>query len=222
MNEQNFKEIQEYFKENKFVVIRNFLDSNLSGLVYQYCLAKVQQIDFKTTFDKNNYDSDWDGTFGDTQAPSSYSAYGDVLMDTILAASRPTIENYTGLPLVPTYSYWRLYQKEEVLTRHRDRHSCEISTTLCLGYNTSNLDQENFKDYDWPIYVENSNQEEIPIHLKPGDMLIYKGCEVDHWRNKYIGLNHAQVFLHYNNSTNNPNMYDGRPIIAVPKRFQKA
>jgi hypothetical protein len=222
MKDCDIKEIQDYFEKNKYVVIRNFLDSNMSGLIYQYCLAKVQQVDFKTTFDRNNYDSDWDGNFGDTQAPSSYSAYGDILMDTILAASRPTIENYTGLPLVSTYSYWRLYQKEEELTRHRDRHSCEISTTLCLGYNTSNLDQENFKDYDWPIYVENSNKEEIPIHLKPGDMLIYRGCEVDHWRDKYIGLNHAQVFLHYNNLNNNPNMYDGRPIIGIPKRFQRA
>jgi hypothetical protein len=222
MKDYDIEEIREYFDKNKYVVIRNFLDASMSGLIYQYSLAKVQQIDFKTTFDKKSYDSDWDGNFGDTQAPSSYSAYGDVLMDTILAASRPAIENYTGLSLVPTYSYWRLYQKGEVLTRHRDRHSCEISTTLCLGYNTSNLDQENFKDYDWPIYVENADKEEIPIHLKPGDMLIYKGCEIDHWRDEYIGLNHAQVFLHYNNSDNNPNMYDGRPIIAIPKRFQRA
>jgi hypothetical protein len=222
MKEQDLKEMQNYFKENKYVIIRNFLDSSMSGLIYQYCLAKVQQIDFKTTFDKSHYNSDWDGNFGDTQAPNSYSAYADVLMDTILAASRPTIENYIGISLVPTYSYWRLYQKGEILARHRDRHSCEISTTLCLGYNTSNLDQEKFKEYDWSIYVENLKKEEVEIHLKPGDMLIYRGCEVDHWRKEYLGLNHAQVFLHYNDSNNDPNMYDGRPIIAIPKRFQRS
>lgn len=223
MNDQNLKEIQNYFKENKYVVIRNFLDSNVSGLVYQYCLAKVQAMDFKTTFDKKNYDSDWDGSFGDSQAPSSYSAYGDTLMDTILAASRPAIENYTGLNLVANYSYWRLYQKGEILSRHRDRFSCEISTTLCLGYNTSNLDQETFKDYDWPIYVEDIKGNEIAVHLKPGDMLIYRGCEVDHWRDEFLGLNQAQVFIHYNDADGeSPNLYDGRPIIAIPKRFQRA
>lgn len=222
-NSFNPVDVQNYFKENNYVVIRNFLDSNIIGLMYQYCLAKVQQIDFKTTYDKDNYHDEWDGTFGDTQAPNSYSSYGDVLMDTVLAASRPAMENYTGLNLVPTYSYWRLYQKGDILARHRDRHSCEISTTVCLGYNTSNLqDKDDLKDWDWPIFVENNEGEELPIHMKPGDMLIYRGCQVDHWRDEFLGLNHAQVFLHYNDANGEyPNMYDGRPIIAVPKRFQR-
>ena len=52
--DNNTKDIQEYFKTHKYVVVRNFLDPNIVGLVYQYCLAKVQQIDFKTTFDLKN------------------------------------------------------------------------------------------------------------------------------------------------------------------------
>ena len=61
----------------------------------------------------------------------------------------------------------------------------------------------------------------LPIHLEPGDIIIYKGCEVDHWREKYEGLNHAQVFLHLNDQ-NGPykNLYDGRPLLCVPKKYQ--
>ena len=225
MTDKNTQDIQEYFKTHKYVVIRNFLDPNIVGLVYQYCLAKVQQIDFKTTFDLENYNPDWDGTFGDTQAPSSYSAYGDVLMDTLLATARPMIEKYTGLNLIPTYSYWRLYQLGEELVRHRDRPSCEISATLCLGYNNSNLDQEKDPDYNWDIWIETTQipgQESAPISLQPGDLIVYRGCEVDHWREKFKGLCHAQTFLHYNDATGPyQNMYDGRAIIGIPKAFQR-
>jgi hypothetical protein len=222
---EKYKEMQEFFRTKKYLVIRNFLDSNMNGLIYQYCLAKVQQIDFKTTYSAENYHPDWDGNFNDSQAPGCYSSYADILMETILAASRPAIEKYIGLELLPNYSYWRLYQKGIDLKRHRDRHSCEISITLCLGYNTSNLDPKEYPDYDWPMWVETDEfpgQDGAPVHLKPGDMIIYRGCEVDHWREPFLGLNHAQVFLHYNDK-NGPlaNMLDGRPIIGVPKEYQK-
>lgn len=224
INESQFAEMQEFFKKNNYLVIRNFLDANMTGLLYQYCLAKVQMVDFKSTFVSEKYDADWDGHFNDHQAPGCYSSYGDILMDTILAASRPAIENYTGLSLQPNYSYWRLYQRGIDLKRHRDRHSCEISLTMCLGYNTSNLDPEEYKDYDWPMWVETNEfpgTDGVPVHMKPGDMIIYRGCEVDHWREPFLGLNHAQVFLHYNDQ-NGPykNLYDGRPIIGVPKQYQ--
>ena len=38
----------------------------------------------------------------------------------------------------------------------------------------------------------------IKIDLKPGDMIIYKGSDLEHWREKFTGDTCAQVFLHYN------------------------
>ena len=102
----------------------------MAGLLYQYCLVKVQQTDFKSMFAKDDYRPDWDGRFGDEQAPISYNCYGDAMMETILAASTKTLSQYVGFELTPNYSYWRLYQQNEVLLRHRDRESCEVSGTL--------------------------------------------------------------------------------------------
>ena len=34
------------------------------------------------------------------------------------------------------------------------------------------------------------------INLKPGDAVIYKGCDVKHWREPYEGDYHIQTF-HY-------------------------
>jgi hypothetical protein len=121
---------------------------------------------------------------------------------------------------VCNYSYWRLYQKDSILKRHLDRKSCEISTTLCLGYDISDVDQNVYPDFDWPMFIKDKNNNEIPIHLKPGDMLIYRGCEVEHWREPFIGTNHAQVFLHYNDANGeNPIANDNRRCLGVPKNI---
>lgn len=221
--EQLYKDTAQYFEKNKYLVIKNFIDPNMAGLIYQYCLVKVQRTDFMTMYAKDSYRPEWDGKFGDDQAPISYNAYADPFMDTILGASTKTIGKYVNRALIPTYSYWRLYQHGEILARHYDRESCEISVTLCLGYNVSNLDQEEFADYDWPMFVEteDSPNEGVPIHLKPGDMIIYQGCEIDHWRERFLGLNHAQVFLHYNDANGPYNIaLDGRPILGIPKNYK--
>jgi hypothetical protein len=93
-----------------------------------------------------------------------------------------------------------------VLERHKDRPSCEISTTLNLGGD------------NWPIYLEPSGKKGlkgVKINLKQGDMLIYSGCELEHWREPFEGEECTQVFLHY--STKLENRFDKRPMLGLPK-----
>ena len=63
-------------------------------------------------------------------------------METLLMMVQPKMEKLTGLKLNPTYSYARIYKRGDVLKRHKDRFSCEISTTMNLGGDP------------WPIYIE--------------------------------------------------------------------
>ena len=121
----------------------------------------------------------------------------------------------------------RIYTKGDELKRHKDRHECEISTTLNLGGDP------------WPIYILESakegqrvtpgkNKDYIPskkegkkIVLKPGDMLIYKGYLFEHYRKKFTGDTCVQVFLHYNNvDYKHKNKYDSRPFIGLPDWFK--
>jgi hypothetical protein len=72
------------------------------------------------------------------------------------------------------------------------------------------------------MFIKTFNGETLPVHMKPGDMLIYRGCDIEHWREPFIGKNHAQVFLHYNEKNDlNDNIYDGRPMLGLPSRFSK-
>ena len=107
-----------------------------------------------------------------------------------------------GLKLLPTYSYHRLYTKGAELLKHTDRPSCQISSTMTLGYNS---------DYNWPMCVGDKK-----IELKPGDCIIYRGCEVEHWREKFTGTNHAQVFFHWNEDDGKGEKYDGREHLGLP------
>ena len=94
------------------------------------------------------------------------------------------------------------------------RYSCEISTTLNLGGDK------------WPIYLDptgKKGQAGIKVDLDPGDMLIYSGCELEHWREEFKGKDCGQVFLHYNKSSSKKakeNLHDGRPFIGLPSWFK--
>lgn len=213
---------QKFFKENKFTVIRNFIPQDTINLLYNYTKNLVSSIDYKIEVDPDHYEKEWDGNFQDPQSPNTFSKYGDVLMDTLGVNIEKEIKLHTGEDVYFTYTYWRLYQLDNQLVKHTDRDSCAISGTLCLGWDSSNL--ENY--YNWSIFVEDPKGNEIEIQLNPGDILLYKGCELLHWRNKCECLNHSQVFFHFNHvehfngNATQGGFRDGRVMIGVPQRYQ--
>jgi len=148
------------------------------------------------------------GSFNDAQVPGAYSLYGDCAMETLLTLLKPKMEKCTRLKLVPTYAYARIYNAGNTLARHTDRFSCEVSTTMFLGGD------------DWPIYLEAKNKK-IKVKFKPGDMLIYKGSDLPHWREAFQGTVCCQVFLHYNTVEHQHNKYDRRPHLGLPHWYKK-
>ena len=133
----------------------------------------------------------------------------------------------TGLKLYPAYTYARIYKKGDELKRHKDRFSCEISTTMNLGgddwpiYLSPN---ENVGIPDWKKITTASKAKGVKIDLEPGDMLVYRGMELEHWREKFKGKECVQVFLHYNNRKTpgaKDNMFDKRPHLGLPEWFKR-
>ena len=203
------------FKKNKYTVIKQAINKDLALFLYNYFIMKRQVA--KTCFD-SRFISPFEnmlGTWDDDQIPNTYSHYSDVAMETLMLKCQPIMEKTTGLKLYPAYTYARIYKKGDTLERHKDRFSCEISTTMNLGGD------------DWSIYLEPSGKEDmkgIKIDLKPGDMLVYSGCALEHWREKFKGTNCAQVFLHYNNRKtpgSKNNMFDKRPHLGLPNWFKR-
>ena len=202
------------FNKNKYTIIKKAIPNDLAKFCCDYFILKRQVA--KTMFD-TGYISQFTNYFGiwnDTQVPDTYSHYSDIVMETLLVKLLPNMEKTTRLKLNANYSYARIYKNGDILKRHKDRFSCEISTTLNLGGNS------------WPIYLEPSGKENlkgIKVNLKQGDMLVYKGNELEHWREKFEGENCVQVFLHYNNlktKGSKENIYDRRPHLGLPGDFK--
>jgi hypothetical protein len=124
---------------------------------------------------------------GDSQVPRTPCSYSDPMMDRLLTRLLPEVEVISGLLLFPTYSYVRVYKTGDVLKRHIDRPSCEVSVSLCLGYDAAE---------PWPLWIEGP-QGVRGIALETGEALVYRGTECPHWRDEFRGKRLVQVFLHY-------------------------
>ena len=203
------------FKKNKYIVLKSVINFELADFIYSYFLLKrkVSETLFNTKYISQF--TDYFGIWNDQQVPNTYSHYSDIVMETLLVKVLSAMEEHTKLKLNPNYSYARIYKKGDVLHRHRDRFSCEISTTLHLGGD------------HWPIYLEPSGKEGlkgVKVLLQPGDMLVYRGNELEQWREPFEGENCGQVFLHYNNietKGSKENIFDGRPHLGLPSWFKK-
>jgi hypothetical protein len=160
------------FKEKGYCVVKSAIDADLRDFVTQYAL-----------FDEmRNFEAD------EQQVVGAHSKYADPAMETLLLKLLPLMEKHTGLELLPTYSFYRVYRPGDELVPHKDRPSCEISCTMCFNYS--------YDDYSWPIVMEGTG-----VAQQPGDLVIYRGCDLSHWREKFDIADqaawHVQGFFHY-------------------------
>ena len=198
------------YKKNSYLVVKNAIPIDVANFVYDYFNMKRRTYyTLKNTSYISKFDADWGEH--DKQVPNAYAHYADMAMETILDVLTPKMSKLTKLNLTPTYSYARIYGKGDILHKHTDRYSCEVSTTLNLGGDM------------WPICLIDKNGKHKEIKLNPSDMLIYNGCELEHWRDEFKGDICSQVFLHYNikNDKATANLYDHRLHLGLPSAFKQ-
>ncbi|HEX7965823.1 MAG TPA: SEC-C domain-containing protein [Gammaproteobacteria bacterium] len=192
------------FKQSKYTVLRGVVSPQSAQLMTTYALLQQQ----------------WPGYYQPEDVfRAAHGHYADAMSETLLLELKPAMERATGLSLLPCYSYLRIYGPGAVLPRHLDRPSCEISASLALGLQAPSL---------WPLCVH-ADGEDKPIGLAPGDMLVYRGADVAHWREPFEGQWCAQVFLHYvdANGAYTDFRFDGRERIGpfdkqtMQRRFQR-
>ena len=170
-DEPGTAEDAEYFREHGYVVIRRALSEDVAQLVARY--AEMNRT--------------LPGYYNQQEKTLSVDRYADSIGESLLLMLQPVIERGSGKKLVPTYSYIRLYCKDSRLKKHTDRPACEISATLTI---------RSTGESGWPIHVE-SNGEDVQVDLAEGDLMIYRGIEVPHWRHPLTGPHWTQMFLHY-------------------------
>lgn len=166
---------KEEFLNKGYVFVKEFISKDVARFLHNYLLLTTRAAQFNG------------GSGGDAQVPGSFSAvHGDPAFEALLWGVQSKMEECTGLELIPTYTYRRLYRNGNVLHKHKDRPSCEISATIKLSDSGG---------YSWPIWMVDT-----PYELEDGDAVIYRGCDLEHWRDECKGpANYVlgQVFTHY-------------------------
>lgn len=164
------------FQEKNYVLVKNLVPK-------EQCRLASDFLKLTSLFLQSNLGY----VEGDEQVPNSeYAASSNPVAETLLFSVLGKIEKITGKSLYPTYSYSRIYVPGNVLKKHKDRPSCEISATVLLRETDG---------YNWPIYMGGEK-----VILGQGDAVIYRGCDIAHWRQKCKGpkgYNLSQTFLHY-------------------------
>lgn len=186
----------EIFDKHGCVLIKNFIDPQTIAVVSQYFENRIRR-------------GEWIEGADASDPTSRFAYYADPLIEVILQQSKEAVEDATGKALTPTYSYSRIYQAGERLEPHTDRPACEVSVTINVAT----------KGEFSPIYTKyGANAPEKHV-LNPGDAVVYKGCDVVHWREQLTKdqLN-VQFMLHYvdKNGANARYAKDVRPNYGFP------
>jgi hypothetical protein len=190
------------FERDRYVIVKNLVSDEIANIATQYALFDMI----------NNFDG------GDDIVPGSHCRYSDSLMESILLHVKPVVEKHSGKRLIPTYTYFRVYKPGDTLRDHTDRPSCEISSSITMGFRYNDVHE----DYRWSLhgYV---NGEKRYFRCEAGDGIIYKGIELEHGRDQFEAGKfsyHVQVFLHYVDADGpyaEEFKYDKRPSIGIKK-----
>ena len=190
--------VAEYFKQNRYVYLSNVLSKDDCEKLTEYMFSM---------YDAGKLERD-------PQCPLSDSIYGSEIFDGILEKICGPLSAQLGVELLPAYTYARIYRPGEELVKHKDRESCEISGTMTLGFDPGSG--------IWPIFFGRDDDDlaGTPFEIGVGDLVMYHGNELNHWRPKYKGNWQVQVFFHYvdANGPHRDHAYDGRKKLGVDKR----
>ena len=196
------------FEKNGYLVIKDLW--NPDELYHPLPEVRGQLNYWGKKLDQVNY------TEVEQQVEGSLARYWHPQYRQIHTGIRLKLEEALGRKLYNTYYYDRYYFPGQELTSHADRDACEISVTVHISTNLST---------PWPIWIktpdtyadEKKMQILVPgenrsVILKPGDGMVYKGCERPHWRDpmpteyertwygrkkEKEGLYYHQIFFHY-------------------------
>jgi hypothetical protein len=198
------------FETNLYEIVRGAISKDLLvHLDTEFELVKTLQYmqNNKQQTEENKF------LFNDEQIMNSYSHYSALCFESLSLQLKPLLETVTGKLLNPTYTYARIYYTGAEMAIHKDRPSCEYSTTICISNDPE----------PWEIWFETLTGEHKAIYLEPGDLIVYKGDVLNHWRTPYTGTRQTQAFLHYvdRKGKYRDYKYDHRPYIGYPANPRK-
>jgi hypothetical protein len=214
------KETKDFY-DNRFVVLRNFIPKDIINMTLDTWKTIEANPDYKDAFFHREIE-----TTNNSPKSSLGKSEGCYKFPPAVALHRwlrDNLRDVIDIELVETYSYTRTYDRGAYLKSHTDRPSCEISATICLDYKSDDntpwkiwvQNDRNYIDdavHDQPSLFEISQKPVIgkregcvAVSLEVGDVLLYQGPNIPHWRDTFLGDYSSHMFLHFINANSNMN-----------------
>ena len=183
--------VRKTFESHRYVKIEGLLEDGLRAMLYDHV---QRQAAFASPASMEGQ-------------KDAVEMFADPLMEFVLAGVQPRVEEFSGAKLYPTYSFFRIYRRGNILRRHVDRPACEVSVSINLGP---------LLETPWPIWMKGPLSTSA-VALEPGDAVLYRGIECEHWREPLQADQLTQVFLHYVEQDGRYSdwKFDKRPSIGI-------
>lgn len=226
-----------YFMKNRYVVLRDFIPKDIIKFM-QDCWLRWENSEQGQKLTETEYDTGSNSpedTHNTSESPMDNSPWAVALTEW----ATPRLMERLKINLIPSYAYSRKYYRNGYMKVHHDRVACEVSFTMPLMFKTDGGDPwtiwvDNREDYNrtrpspdeffgktqgLSINERNRTDGILPIKLNVGDVMVYQGPNVLHWRDRLVGDYSYHIFCHWHNAdshalTKLPELiYDGRESI---------
>lgn len=128
---------------------------------------------------------DW--PLGDAQVEQRHGWHNERVAQFLHNQLTDTVSRISGRPLKPTYSFASAYRGSAVLEAHLDREQCDYTLSLIVD------EQAPAAEASWPLWFQTpKGQHQVRLH--PGDAVLFRGCELPHWRGS-SSPDHEQINL---------------------------
>ena len=184
------------FTETGFRKIR--APDDVMKLVFDFWEDNKEQMVFETATPTYIYANQWESpTYMVSVENTELKGAGPDLKKKIWDAAKNTMEEWTGMEVIPTFIYGiRVYTEGALLTPHVDRLPLIFSAIVNVAQDV---------EEDWPLEVIDRFGNAVNITMEPGDLVLYESGTIIHARPFYLkGRYFANLFIHFETT--------GRPL----------
>lgn len=128
---------------------------------------------------------------GDVQVRRRYGQHNEMIARYFHHQFTEIIGRIVGEPVKASYTYVSAYREGSILGAHVDRKQCEFTVSLLIE------DEDVSATGAWPLWFQ-LHEGKVAVTPKTGDAVVFRGCELPHWREQSSTAHTSTVLLfHY-------------------------
>ena len=114
---------------------------------------------------------------GDAQVRERYGQHNETMSRYFHHQLAEFVGRISGERVKPAYAYVSAYKEGAILRPHVDRKQCVFTLSLWIDRDATASTE------GWPLWFE-TDQGQISVTQQAGDAVLFRGCELPHWRDK--------------------------------------